>query len=237
MRYYYINLDRRNKRNNHIISEIKKSKIISKNIERFPAVDGLSLDISSIPNNILTQQTKDEFLNLDERYGISLTNGAVGCAMSHYALYKKCVEYNDEFLILEDDAIINPIIDTYLEDYIHYFRYDLLYFGFHRHAHTAITNIHPLINRIKGNIWGTFGYVITPKFAKYAIEHIFPISMQFDSEISKHINNNKIIALAFNTNVIGAKHLGTDVQNHIRKKQKIDQPLCNNEDVWYSIFT
>jgi GR25 family glycosyltransferase involved in LPS biosynthesis len=232
MQYYYINLDRRKERNKHFLSEIKKSKIISSRIKRFSAVDGFQLDIKNISNNILTEKSKSELLDKNKTFGISLTYGAVGCALSHYELYKKCIDANEDFLILEDDVTVDPIIDKYLEDYIDYFKYDLLYFGFHRHSHTELKKVHPLINRITGNVWGTFAYVVTPNFCKYCIEKIFPISIQFDSEISKHINQKKIIAMAFNTNVIQARHLGTDIQGGDGMKliENIEQ------DPWTMVF-
>lgn len=234
MEYYYINLDRRKERNKHVLSEIKKSKVLSKKIKRISAVDGLSLNIQNIPDNILTKKSKEQLLTKREQtFGISLTHGAVGCAMSHYKLYEKCIEKNENFLILEDDIIINPGVDEYIEDYLDYFNYDLLYLGFHRHSHTILKNVHPLINKIKGNIWGTFAYVVTPKFCKYCIENVFPISVQFDTEISKHINKNKITAMAFNSNVISAVHLGTDIQGNDGFQQ---ENIQEDDYAWNSVF-
>ena len=234
MQYYYINLDRRKERNSHFLSEIKKSKIISRKIKRFSAVDGFKIDIKNISNKIIKNSAKEEILDKNKRFGISLTYGAVGCAMSHYELYKMCIEANEDFLILEDDIVINPIIDKYLEDYVDYFKYDLLYFGFHRHSHSKLKKIHPLINRISGNIWGTFAYIVTPKFCKYCIDNIFPISIQFDSEISKHINQKKIIAMAFEDNIIQAKHLGTDIQGDDGMNYSRANPI--ETDPWETVF-
>lgn len=235
MQYYYINLDKRKERNLHFLAEIKKSKLLNSNIKRYSAVDGFDLDIKNISDKILTPESKRALLIPGNKtFGISLTHGAVGCAMSHYQLYEKCVKDDEPFLILEDDIIVDPKIDYYIEDYIEYFKYDLLYFGFHRHSHTEIKNIHPIINRIKGNIWGTFAYVVTPKFCQYAIDYVFPINIQFDSEISKHINKDKIIALAFNTNIIQAKHLGSDIQGYHGNKFN---HKFHHRDPWAEVFS
>lgn len=223
MKYFYLNLDRCEYRNEHIKNEIKKSSILSKNIQRVSAVDGSTLDLSDISEKILKPTAKQELIfKANKKFGLSITYGAVGCAMSHLLLYKQCVEDQVNFMILEDDAILNDNIDYYINNYLNNFNYDIFYFGFHRHSYSVLQNIDSIVNRIYGNIWGTFGYVVTPKFCEYCIDNIFPIGVQFDSEISKHINQKKITGLTFDTNIINSANFNSDIQgrNGMLRKNK-----------------
>jgi GR25 family glycosyltransferase involved in LPS biosynthesis len=67
------------------------------NVERFRAVDGRNVDIGK-----LTQ------IKLIER-GVmaTYTIGAIGCALSHLALWEKAITGNQPITICEDDAIFN----------------------------------------------------------------------------------------------------------------------------------
>ena len=40
-----------------------------------------------------------------------ISQGEVGCFLSHYLLWKKCIDLNEPILILEDDAIITDEFD------------------------------------------------------------------------------------------------------------------------------
>ena len=91
--------------------------------ERYSAVDGNSLSY--------TQLLKDGFdVNhdwTDPLLKTPLTKGEVGCFLSHWNLWNKCIEENESLLILEDDAILTHRFDI---NEISNLSYDFVYLGY-----------------------------------------------------------------------------------------------------------
>lgn len=93
---YVINLDRSVDRLQTITTQLNN---VGLSYERFEAVDGTKLT----KNNI------KEFTH-PLCYNLMCSSGMIGCAMSHYNLWKKMLKEEKEWMfIIEDDA--NPVID------------------------------------------------------------------------------------------------------------------------------
>lgn len=233
--FYYINLDRRSDRKKHIEKEIEKSSILKKNLQRYPAIDGSILDLDSVDRKIATERgistVRDKKIH---HYGITLTYGSLGCAISHYNLYKICAESDDgNMLILEDDIILHDDIDRYLAMAQNsYINYDIFYFGLHRHASIkTIETSEKELYYLDGTFWGCFGYIVTPKVCRFMMDNVFPVSKQFDSVINEKIRQQKITAVGFTYNIIKSGHFGTDNQGKSGLKHK--DPNC---DAWSEVF-
>jgi glycosyl transferase family 25 len=81
--------------------------------ERVSAIDGEKIDIEKL--NDIHINNKRHYI---ERYR-SLSNGEIGCALSHRLIWKKILEQNlDYALILEDDVTINSDLTNILSDKI-----------------------------------------------------------------------------------------------------------------------
>lgn len=97
-RIFVINLERDVEKKHHMQSILDG---LTSNYEMFPAIDGSALD----------SETKDSFCNQASALrvmGRRLSNGEIGCALSHSEIYKKIITENIErALILEDDVIID----------------------------------------------------------------------------------------------------------------------------------
>ncbi len=65
-------------------------------IERFPAVDGATLDRDAC--------IRDGIIAADNRY----IPGALGCAMSHINLWRQCAAGAEPFHVAEDDIVLRP---------------------------------------------------------------------------------------------------------------------------------
>ena len=91
--------------------------------ERYSAVNGNTLSY--------TQLLKDGFdVNhdwIDPLLKTPLTKGEVGCFLSHWNLWNKCIEENESLLILEDDAILTHRFDI---QEISNLSYDFVYLGY-----------------------------------------------------------------------------------------------------------
>lgn len=240
--FYYINLEKRQNRNINVINQSKKSKILSKDLVRFNAVDGQTINLSDVDPKILNNKGRQVIeSNKILTYGVSLTYGSLGCAISHYSLFKLCAETNNgSILILEDDIIINDTIDNvlYTVDNIDESDYDIFYIGCHRSGGMKYdTTKYDNIYKLGGNFWGGFAYVITAKCCQYLIDSVFPIGVQFDSAILRHVHAGKINALGFKYNIIktpGLFHSDNQGKNGLLKNRPVNNK--KNADPWSTVF-
>jgi glycosyl transferase family 25 len=237
--FFYINLDRRVDRLQNIQKEIKKSNILSKNIKKYQAIDGQNIDLEKLSNFIITKRGSD--LVREKKilhYGVTLTYGSLGCAVSHYNLFKYCAEKNNgSILILEDDIKIDYDIDKYIQivDQTKEY-YDIFYLGFHRSRHTKTTPTdNSDILKLSGYFWGGFAYILTPKACKYIINNVFPISQQFDSEINKQARLGKLACLTFNTNIVKMGSFTSDNQGKYGLKHNGNNKN-KEKDIWLDLF-
>ncbi|AVL94651.1 putative procollagen-lysine [Moumouvirus australiensis] len=170
---YVINLERRNDKKQHMISEFNKLNEIEKilDYEFFNAVDGTNIE--------RLNEYKFKIPNwFDPNSGKAMTNGEVGCALSHYSVWKEIVSNielglfpkDSRILILEDDVIF---VDNFLEKFKIYENeincsYDMFYL--HRKALNfdgeEKVSIH--IRKPKKSYW-TCAYILTYSGAKKLI--------------------------------------------------------------------
>lgn len=106
MKTYVISLERETRRRKYITEHCKNLNIDYQIIE---AVDG----------NLLTQQDLENTCDIETvtRLRHWLTNGAIGCALSHLKAYQEFLKTDDKFaFIIEDDAILPKNIKTILAE-------------------------------------------------------------------------------------------------------------------------
>ncbi len=84
----------------------------------FVGVDGATITKRSQTHGILAESAR------------GYSHGAVGCAMSHAALWKECASSTDNFVVFEDDALLR-------DDFVHQYgallaahgSWDIIFFG------------------------------------------------------------------------------------------------------------
>jgi len=106
MKTYIINLERSMVRKEHILREAEKCGL---SYELVKAVDGKELSREDI----------EEMCDVDaiEAYPDWLTPGMLGCALSHYNVYKKIIQDNTETaFVLEDDMVLPDNLPLLLDD-------------------------------------------------------------------------------------------------------------------------
>jgi glycosyl transferase family 25 len=194
---YYVNLNRRVDRKEHVINEINKTGY-NGSVERIEAVDGKQLNINTISNKLITPEGKEDVLNVNAGMYYILTPGAVGCALSHLNIYNKIIEEmsdNDYALILEDDV---TIVDNFFNKLTNYIKnipqFDILYIGYHYYTNDDPSRkIYDTYGE-PTKIFGTFGYIINKKAAN-EIKKVFPLRYQIDTEIPKIFKNINVFYL------------------------------------------
>jgi glycosyl transferase, family 25 len=93
MQIHCINLDRSTDR----LAEFTAMNGHLRDVRRFAAIDGASLSKPALVRNG----------TISEWIAAAYTNGHLGCAFSHFALWEKAIENGEAVTICEDDAIFN----------------------------------------------------------------------------------------------------------------------------------
>jgi len=87
---YYLNLDKRTDRKEHIENELAKSNQLYQVYERFPAIDGTTIHPRNVSEGLLTENAICDILaNKISAWGLSLTQGGLGVLLSYLALFDK----------------------------------------------------------------------------------------------------------------------------------------------------
>jgi GR25 family glycosyltransferase involved in LPS biosynthesis len=231
---YYINLKEDRAKKTYFLSQIKNS-IINTKCEKFNAISGKSIDIRLVEDHILTDIGRNDILAEEQkRYGISLTYGSLGCALSHYILLKECKKYNKSFLILEDDIIINSDFDQDLLSIISEIKnieYDICYLGYNEIPGFNKKVINNVISKPTGLITGTYGMIISSTGASNILDTIFPLSKQIDSSISD--NQNKLKLICSTKKMVSAN---TSFVSKTQRKESCKNYINQDDDPWYRLF-
>ncbi len=193
---YYINLERRPDRHQHILNEINKLNFKGE-VTRIDAVDGKKINIRELSRDIISEEAIQDALNPEAKLYGKMTLGAIGCALSHRECYLKIIREcnNDDYvLILEDDAFIEdkfiPKLKKYISDLP---KYDCLIVGCHEYK--PLPNYKCKYFCDKPYIaWGTFGYILNKHAAK-AFMNIYPLSLQIDSGMKKAYRKMNVFVL------------------------------------------
>ncbi|HAW05862.1 MAG TPA: hypothetical protein DCW83_14340 [Saprospirales bacterium] len=136
-------------------------KLLFPKAERLEGVDGSLLKSPDILPFTASRDWRDPFWNR------RITKGEIGCVLSHYKLWKKCVELNEPILILEDDVDI--LDDRWEEKVEEYLDYDLLYVG-RKHITGVKKSIDSNIETPGFSYWLS-SYILSPAFAAELINY------------------------------------------------------------------
>jgi GR25 family glycosyltransferase involved in LPS biosynthesis len=199
-------------------------------VERIDAVNGNKISIVDIDPLLLTHQGKLDAIDGTKHYP-AMTRGGVGCALSHWKIYKKMIDDQiDTALILEDDININVndrgdfmrrlehIVSTAPDGF------DAIYVGYS--GKMNYYGERDGIFRKANRVYGTFGYVIT-KACAIKMLNMFPVSEQIDTVLSNYFDkpsnsnpDDRIVAyivdsserLVFSDPSSANSQYGTDIQ-------------------------
>jgi glycosyl transferase family 25 len=168
MKVYLINLDKDIERLSAAKAQFKRLGIT---YERISAVYGKDLNLTE----------RDNAVNKFRWWcavGRPVRIGEIGCALSHYSIYKQMRDV--PFCILEDDVILDSrfmeVLD-YIEDQIDLTKSQVFLLSNHSKDISVDNNIH--IEPAKRDMY-TEGYVITPKAAKALLKANLPLQCPCD---------------------------------------------------------
>jgi hypothetical protein len=153
------------------------------NITHFQAVDGRKFSLESLlDEKIITIRSYNDILTIREQRSGMPSLGAIGCTMSHYELWRLCVENNLPYIVIaESDLHLNEIIPT-IQDKIK----EIL-------ERPNSLFISSRITREKNtHFMGTHFYIVSNSACKELIKNAFPIDVQTDAYIA-HMDTIKKI--------------------------------------------
>lgn len=116
---FYINLDRRTDRREHIENQLSL----------------LDIKAKRVPASVGSELTKEQmsFVNFDDFYCLMkrpVSPGEIGCALSHIRVWQKIVDQKIDYaLILEDDVVLDKRLINLLTIDTFYSKYDLINFS------------------------------------------------------------------------------------------------------------
>ena len=114
---YWINLASRADRRSHMVDTVLKSSRLDTLhcLQRVEGIVGTSLNIETLYHQkVVSQHARDRFVNVpmsEKHYGMDLTPGALGCALSHMEVWRRIADSPTPLrcaLILEDDVEFSP---------------------------------------------------------------------------------------------------------------------------------
>ena len=189
---YVISLTTEQKRRKHITEEFCKQNI------PFEFFDAITPD--------LIEETAKKFnITLDRSPKAKLSDGEIGCALSHIVLWNLALENNLNYInIFEDDIHLGEnakelLEIDYISDDIHVLKLEANGKMFFKQAKSVKCdrNIYPITVKQSG----TAGYTVTAKGAKYLLELVKnkPLDVAVDSLVFEdflHFKNYKIVQLS-----------------------------------------
>jgi GR25 family glycosyltransferase involved in LPS biosynthesis len=236
MKIFVINLDDKKYKLDRFINQYENYDISNKILlNRYPAIDGNTIE----PEDWLTKKALDK-LNESKRNGYrkyhhELTNGGIGCFLSHLSLYKNLLidENSQMYFIFEDDAYTKNNIYTTLENTIlpHIPNdWDVIILGYSRISGEIITN--DIDNHFlkPSGFWGLYGYIIRKSGAEKIIKEVEvnKIDGQIDAYLSRMQQQDKINIYmvrnpcVFHTHYENNKPVTSSIQTNVRKIKNIN---------------
>lgn len=177
---FYISFNRNMKVENHLIENGFT------NVNHFEAVNGKKFNLKELlQEKLITISTYNDILYGREQHSSLPSLGAVGCTMSHFSLWRKCIEDDMDFIIIaEEDVHINRKFTKNDIDFIN-------------RSLAEQNGIFTAAEDKKGkggvsDFRGTHFYIITKDACKILANDAFPISVQTDHYISHKKNIGQV---------------------------------------------
>ena len=172
--------------------------------ERYSAVNGNTLSyIQLLKDGIDVNHDW-----IDPLLKTPLTKGEVGCFLSHWNLWNKCIEENESLLILEDDAILTHSFDV---KEIESLSYDFVYLGYKEMGEKRRVDDKFLIPDYP---YWTLAYLIRPEAARVLVNNvikcnIIPVDEYLPTMMDKLnvVGYEKNVVTPISRNILGSNVL------------------------------
>mmetsp|Transcript_52682 Transcript_52682/g.133749 ORF Transcript_52682/g.133749 Transcript_52682/m.133749 type:complete len:388 (-) Transcript_52682:71-1234(-) len=191
---YCINLDRRPERWSFMQDHFARLRLP---VRRWSAVDGRDLDVEALAEGGLIDRKAMPRYRLPDDvklFGVDLTAGGIGCALSHMQIWKDVVEnYSDEdgwFLVVEDDCDFSAdFSEEVLAKRLSQVPSDsemVFLGGQDLMRRQAALEVAPGVRRLYRGFRETTAYLVTVAGCKACLEVSVPMSWQIDTHLTEN---------------------------------------------------
>ena len=164
---------------------------LDKDVERLSAADvqlrRLGVDYERVSAIYARDLTTEEKLRAVNRFrwrcatGLTVRDGEIGCALSHYGIYRRIVEQNEPACVLEDDVILDKKFKTVLRfvaEQLDITRPMVVLLSNHTRK-AILSETSPALVRAVADQYAE-GYVMTPKAATALLKANWPLQVPCD---------------------------------------------------------
>lgn len=241
----YINLASRTDRRTTLEQALAEADV---HAERFEALMGASTPEAEVSTAWDTALNATFDRNTKVQPDLAMSDGERGCAASHLALWRRCIERNGPLLVLEDDLIFSPPAGQSVGSVVRALvaaidnglaaaeRSLLLYLGadaFVREGAPSLrgqqaswaaraSNV-PLSLKEARWAWQTHAYVIWPAAARVLLDGL-PIDAPVDVYLSRHFHERRLCGLVCEPELcrqLDPYHGGDVMHSSLGERQKL----------------
>jgi len=197
---YCINLDRRPERWSFMQDQFKRLQMP---VQRWSGVDGRTIDVPHLANIglIAMEALPRYYLPSDQKlFGTDLTDGGIGCALSHMMIWRQIIKTVSEgnagadtkFLVIEDDCqFLDGFAEAELQKRLSHVPddWELIFLGGQDlMGRLDEYEVAPGVRRLYKGFRETTAYLINDSGAKACLEVTVPMHWQVDT----HLNDESV---------------------------------------------
>lgn len=213
-----INLERRNDRRLSAMLELTQSRHVKTiGLELVQAYDGRRVPLHRLVATGRMSPFAYHYTQSDLHFkGEYMSQGAVGCLLSHLRAWKRVVELNRPCIVFEDDVNLLPNFDQMIAlaiaelppDWGLFYLADVVNTSAVRAAQFHHSR---MLWRVSDEYWGTYAYAITPSTARMLLSDVFPMNWQVDSFIMNTTRARGVKVFRSKKNIVTTN--GNDVRD------------------------
>eukprot|EP00747_Dinoflagellata_sp_TGD_P214914 gnl/TRDRNA2_/TRDRNA2_87714_c0_seq1.p1 gnl/TRDRNA2_/TRDRNA2_87714_c0~~gnl/TRDRNA2_/TRDRNA2_87714_c0_seq1.p1 ORF type:complete len:278 (-),score=43.08 gnl/TRDRNA2_/TRDRNA2_87714_c0_seq1:38-871(-) len=193
---YCVNLDRRPERWSYMQAQFSRLQMP---VQRFSAVDGSKLDVPHLAEvGLIAKEALPRYhLPREQKlFGTDLTDGGIGCALSHMMIWKDVIRRviagsataDSVFLVVEDDCQFLPdFSEQRLRERLAHVPddWEIVYLGGQDlMGRQHLYEVAPGVRRLYKGFRETTAYVVRDAGAKAALEVCVPMYWQVDTHLN-----------------------------------------------------
>lgn len=156
-----------------------------KNINHFKAVDGRKMNPTELlKNRVISVRSYDDLMSgRNEHSGMS-SLGAVGCSLSHYEIWKKCIQDKNDYVIVteEDNEMIKKLDENDFREIT----------GILKKPNSIFVSVNITNQEHRKHFFGTHFYIISREACEILVKNFFPIDVQVDWYIANAATTGEI---------------------------------------------
>ena len=158
------------------------------NIHHFKAVNGKQFNEEKLlEDKLITYRTYGDLTEGRDQHQGMPSLGGIGCALSHYSLWKLCVDNNYPYIIIVEDDISFRKLSTQ--------EIDVITDTISKPNGIYISPLSKFKIKNKQKFWGLHFYICSQSVCRKMMENFFPIDVQVDSYLSYVFDKDKTINL------------------------------------------